>query len=102
MLIPELIITSYLLAWVSLYLYDSVDNLPDRQVELAKIRHQMISLMPDRHPIALHSIELVFEAVDVEDHADLSESLTRLLCGIDSLSETLRERICIARFRCGI
>jgi hypothetical protein len=34
-------------------------------------------------PIALDSIELIFEAIDEEAHADLSESLTRYLsvCG---------------------
>lgn len=64
-------------------LYDSIDNSPDRQFEVAKIRQQMIALMPDRHPIALHSIELVFKAMDLEAHTDLSASLTRYLsiCG---------------------
>lgn len=43
----------------------------------------MILLMPDRQPIALNSIELVFAAMDEEAHADLSESLARYLsvCG---------------------
>jgi Terpene synthase family 2, C-terminal metal binding len=62
------------------------DNYPDslsetlrERIELEKIKQQMISLMPDRQPIALNSIELVFEAMDEEAHADLSESLTRYL-----------------------
>lgn len=63
-------------------LYDSFDRSPD-PIELKKIEQKMISLMPDRHPIALHSIELVFVAMDEEAHADLSESLNRYLsvCG---------------------
>jgi hypothetical protein len=63
-------------------LYDSLDRSPDR-IELDKIEQKMISLMPDRHPIALHSIELVIAAMDEEAHADLSESLNRYLsvCG---------------------
>jgi hypothetical protein len=63
-------------------LYDSIDNSSDI-VELEKIKHKMISLMPDRQPIALHSIELVFTAMDEEVHTDLSGSLARYLsvCG---------------------
>jgi hypothetical protein len=57
-------------------------TLPDR-VKLERIKQQMILLMPDRQPIALNSIELVFAAMDEEAHADLSESLSRYLsvCG---------------------
>jgi hypothetical protein len=54
------------------------ETLCDR-IKLEKIKQQMISLMPDRQPIALNSIELVFAAMDEEAHADLSESLTRYL-----------------------
>jgi hypothetical protein len=63
-------------------LYDSIDRSPSR-IELEKIEHKMIALMPDRQAIALDSIELIFEAIDEEAHADLSESLTRYLsvCG---------------------
>jgi hypothetical protein len=63
-------------------LYDSLDRDPDC-IELEKIKQQMILLMPDRQPIALNSIELVFAAMDEEAHADLSESLSRYLsvCG---------------------
>jgi hypothetical protein len=63
-------------------LYDSLDRAPDC-IELEKIKQKMISLMPDRHPIALNSIELVFAAMEEEAHADLSESLNRYLsvCG---------------------
>jgi hypothetical protein len=63
-------------------LYDSLDRSGDL-IELEKIKHKMISLMPDRQPIALHSIELVFTAMDEEAHADLSLSLARYLsvCG---------------------
>lgn len=53
------------------------------RIELEKIEQKMIALMPDRQAIALDSIELIFEAIDEEAHADLSESLTRYLsvCG---------------------
>ncbi len=73
-------------------LYDSIlqrsgsantkDRSPD-PIELDKIKQKMISLMPDRHQIALNSIELVFAAMEEEAHADLSESLNRYLsvCG---------------------
>jgi hypothetical protein len=59
-------------------LYDSFDRAP-APIELDKIKQQMILLMPDRHPIALNSIELVFAAMDEEAHADLSTSLERYL-----------------------
>ncbi len=72
-------------------LYDSIlqrsgsanakDRSPD-SIELDKIKQKMISLMPDRHPIALQSIELVFAAMEEEAHADLSESLNRYRSGI--------------------
>jgi hypothetical protein len=63
-------------------LYDSIDR-SGNLVELEKIKQEMISLMPDRQPIALHSIELVFKAMDEEVHTDLSGSLARYLsvCG---------------------
>jgi hypothetical protein len=57
-------------------LYDSTDNSGDC-IESEKIKRKMISLMPDRQPIALHSIELVFTAMDEEAHTDLSASLAR-------------------------
>jgi hypothetical protein len=71
-------------------LYDSLgggafppENRSPNPIELDKIKQKMISLMPDRHPIALHSIELVFTAMEDEAHAELSESLNRYLsvCG---------------------
>ena len=51
--------------------------------KVAKIKQAMISLMPERHPIALNSIDLVFEAMEEEAHSDLSGSLNRYLsvCG---------------------
>jgi hypothetical protein len=63
-------------------LYDSTDCFPDL-IKIAKIKQAMISLMPDRHSIALNSIDLVFAAMEEEAHADLSESLNRYLsvCG---------------------
>ena len=74
-------------------LYDSIlqqrsgsanakDRAPD-PIELDRIKQKMISLMPDRHPIALNSIDLVFAAMEEEAHADLSTSLNRYLsvCG---------------------
>lgn len=63
-------------------LYDSIDH-SGNLVELEKIKEEMISLMPDCQPIALHSIDLVFTAMDEEAHADLSGSLARYLsvCG---------------------
>ena len=53
------------------------------RIKVAKIKQAMISLMPNRHPIALNSIDLVFEAMEEEAHADLSRSLNRYLsvCG---------------------
>jgi hypothetical protein len=70
-------------------LYDSIDRSPDslsavrKQIELDKIKQKMIALMPDCNSIALHSIELVFTAMDREAHNDLSASLNRYLsvCG---------------------
>jgi hypothetical protein len=63
-------------------LYDSIDRSGDL-IELETIKQKMISLMPDRQQIALHSIELVFTAMDEEAHTDLSGSLARYLsvCG---------------------
>lgn len=63
-------------------LYDSTECLPDKS-KIAKIKQAMVSLMPDRHSIALNSIDLVFEAMEEESHADLSQSLHRYLsvCG---------------------
>jgi hypothetical protein len=60
-----------------------IETLCKRSDELEKIEQKMISLMPDRQPIALNSIALVFAAMDAEAHADLSESLARYLsiCG---------------------
>ncbi len=59
------------------------EPLRERSDELEKIEQKMISLMPDRQPIALNSIALVFTAMEEEAHTDLSESLTRYLsvCG---------------------
>ncbi len=59
-------------------LYDSVNRIPDK-VELEEIRKGMIALMPNSHPIALTSIELVFKAMDDEAHSDLSKSLNSYL-----------------------
>ena len=63
-------------------LYDSTECLPDKS-KIAKIKQAMVSLMPDRHSIALNSIDLVFEAMEEESHADLSQSLHLYLsvCG---------------------
>jgi hypothetical protein len=63
-------------------LYDSIACSPDL-IKIAKIKHEMISLMPNHHSIALHSIDLVFEAMEEEAHTDLSRSLHRYLsvCG---------------------
>jgi hypothetical protein len=63
-------------------LYDSTECPPDKS-KIAKIKQAMILLMPDRHSIALNSIDLVFEAMEEEAHSDLSESLNRYLsvCG---------------------
>jgi hypothetical protein len=63
-------------------LYDSVDQSPSK-AELEKIKKGMTSLMPNRHPIALNAIELVFKAMDEEAHFDLSQSLSYYLriCG---------------------
>jgi hypothetical protein len=63
-------------------IYDSIERSGDL-IELEKINQKMISLMPDRQQIALHSIELVFTAMDKEAHTDLSASLARYLsvCG---------------------
>ena len=44
-------------------LYDSVNKIPNK-VDLEKLRKGMIALMPNSHPIALNSIELVFKAMD--------------------------------------
>lgn len=63
-------------------LYDSRNNCPD-PIELAKIRKGMISLMPNRHPISLNAVELVFKAMNEEANSDLSNSLNLYLsvCG---------------------
>ena len=59
-------------------LYDSVDKAFNK-VELEAIKKEMISLMPNRHPIALHSIEIVFKAMDDEAHSNLNQSLDSYL-----------------------
>ena len=62
---------------------DSLSETLRKRIKVAKIKQAMISLMPERHPIALNSIDLVFEAMEEEAHSDLSGSLNRYLsvCG---------------------
>ncbi len=83
-------------------LYDSTKQLPS-ETGLNKIKKEMISLMPNNHPIALYSIELVFKAMEEEAQCDLSESLTRYLSicgksiGAQLVAGYLASRSCIAQ-----